>query len=153
MKLLRPFGVTAQVGYGFPTETSTTAFDPVSGLLTTTRDPQFLVWGGSLQYSMPYLKSYVQDFGFPEFANHLVPLVEWKLEMQTRNFDRAERTTGTINPGVVYIAEKYQLSLEAIIPVNRASGDGIGVIGQMHFFLEDIVPHSFIAKPIFGGEP
>jgi len=152
MKLLRPFGVTAKVGYSFPTESSTTAFDAGSGLLTTTRDPQFLVWGGSLQYSMPYLKSYVQDFGLPEFVNHLVPIVEWNLETQTNNFDGGERTTGTVNPGVVYIVNKYQLSFEAIMPVNHASGDGVGVIGNVTFFFENIFPHSFIAKPLFGAD-
>jgi hypothetical protein len=151
MKLLRPFGVTAQVGYSFPTESSTTAFDAGSGLLTTTRNPQFLVWGGSLQYSMPYLKSYVQDFALPEFVNHLVPIVEWNLETQTSDFDGGERTTGTIDPGLVYIVKKYQLSVEAIIPVNRASGDGVGVIGNLHFFLENIFPHSPLGRPLFGG--
>ena len=64
MKLLRPFGVTAQVGYSFPTESSAVV-DNGSGPLITTRNPQFLVWGGSLQYSMPYLKLYVEDFGLP----------------------------------------------------------------------------------------
>ena len=27
-------------------------------------------WGGSLQYSMPYLKSAVVDLGLPDFFNH-----------------------------------------------------------------------------------
>jgi hypothetical protein len=34
-----------------------------------------------------------------------------------------ERTTGTINPGLIYVGDTYQLAVEAIIPVNRASGD------------------------------
>jgi hypothetical protein len=93
-----------------------------------------------------------QDFGLPDFVNHLVPIVEWNLETQTSNFDGGERTTGTINPGVVYIVSKYQVSLEAIIPVNQTSGDGVGVIGNLHFFFESIFPHSFIAKPLFGGD-
>jgi hypothetical protein len=150
MKLFRPLGLTTQVGYAMPTEDRTTESN--AGVPTTTLNPQFLVWGGSLQYSMPYLKSYVQDFDLPEFVNHLVPLVEWNLETQTSNFDGGERTTGTANPGLVYIVNTYQLSVEAVIPINRPSGDGLGVIGQMHFFFENIFPHSFIAKPIFGAE-
>ena len=47
-------------------------------------------------------------------------------ETQAANFDGKDRTTGTINPGLIYNTEKYQLSLEAILPVNRASGDGLG---------------------------
>ena len=58
--------------------------------------PKFLTYGGSLQYSMPYLKSSVKDLGLPEFLNHLIPLVEWSLTTEVSNFDGEERTTGTI---------------------------------------------------------
>jgi hypothetical protein len=149
-ELLRPFGVTAQIGYSFPTESSAAVLDNDSGLLTTARNPQFLVWGGSIQYSMPYLKSYVEDLGLPGFVNHLVPIVEVSLESQTTNFDGGRITTGTISPGVFYITDKYQLGVEAVIPANRASGDGVGVIGNVHFYLENIYPNS-LGKPLFGS--
>ena len=87
---------------------------------------------GSIQYSMPYLKSAVEDLSLPDFVNRLIPLVEWNLQTQTNNFNGEERTTGIINPGIIYVADKFQLSVEAIIPVNRASGDGVGAIGQLH---------------------
>ena len=99
---------------------------------------------------MPYLKSSVQDLGLPAFLNRMVPLVEWNLATQVSNFDGGERTTGTINPGVIYVADKYQLGVEAIIPVNRASGDGVGVIGQLHLYLDDIFPNS-LGKPLFAA--
>jgi hypothetical protein len=60
-----------------------------------------------------------------------------------------ERTTGTVNPGLLYVADKYQLGVEAIIPINRASGDGMGVIGNVHLFLEDILTNS-VGKPLFA---
>ena len=41
---------------------------------------------------------------------------------------------------MIYVADKFQLAAEAIIPINRASGDDVGVIGQMHFYLDDIFP-------------
>ncbi len=150
MKLFKPFAVTAQLGYGIPTKSSVTAADEASGLLITTPNPQTFNWGGTLQYSMPYLKSSVQDFGLPEFINHLIPLVEWNLSTETANFDDEERTTGTINPGVIFVANKFQLAVEAIIPVNRASGDDVGVMGQLHLYLDDIFPRS-IGKPLFGA--
>jgi hypothetical protein len=150
LKLLRPFAVTAQVGYAVPTKSSSGRINEDSGLFETTSNPQLLVWGGTLQYSMPYLKSSVRDFGVPEFFNHLIPLVELDLASEVSNFDNEERTTGTVNPGVIYVGNKYQLAAEAIIPINRASGDGIGVIGQLHFYLDDIFPNS-IGKPIFPG--
>ena len=106
-------------------------------------------WGGTLQYSMPCLKSSVQDFGLPAFINRMIPIVEWNLSTEVSNFSGEERTTGTINPGAIYVADKFQLAVEAIIPVNRASGDNVGVMGQLHLYLDDIFPHS-IGKPLFG---
>ena len=152
MKFFKPLAVTAQLGYSIPTESSTTEFDVATGLLTTTPNPRFFNWGGSLQYSMPYLKSSVQDLGLPDFLNRMVPLVEWNLSTQVSNFDGGERTTGTINPGVIYVADKYQLGVEAIVPVNRASGDGVGVIGQLHLYLDDIFPNS-LGRPLFAATP
>jgi hypothetical protein len=149
MKFFKPLAVTAQLGYSIPTESSTTEFDAETGL-TTTPIPRFFNWGGSLQYSMPYLKSSVQDLGLPTFLNRMVPLVEWNLSTQVSNFDGGERTTGTINPGVIYVAEKYQVGVEAIVPVNRASGDGVGVIGQLHLYLDDIFPNS-LGRPLFAA--
>ena len=148
MKFFKPLAVTAQVGYSIPTESSTTEVD--AGLLTTRPNPQFLNYGGSVQYSMPYLKSSVQDLGLPTFLNRMVPLVEWNLLTQVSDFNGEERTTGTVNPGVIYVADKYQLGVEAIIPINRASGDGVGVIGQLHLYLDDIFPNS-LGKPLFGA--
>ena len=148
MKLLRPFAVTAQVGYAVPTRSSSNGINEDSGLFETTPNPQVLVWGGTLQYSMPYLKSSVRDFGLPEVINHLIPIVELNLASEVSNFDDEERTTGTVNPGLIYVGNKYQLAAEAIIPINRASGDGVGVIGQLHFYLDDIFPNS-LGRPIF----
>ncbi len=148
--LLKPFAITGQVGYALPTKDSTTAVDETTGLIDTTPNAHSIVWGGTLQYSMPYLKSSVRDFGLPEFVNHLIPLVELDLSSEVSNFDGEEPTTGTVNPGVIYVADKFQLAAEAIIPINRASGDGIGVVGQLHLYLDDIFPRS-IGKPLFGG--
>ena len=53
---------------------------------------------------------------------------------------RVNEPTGTINPGVVYMAESYQLGVEAIIPLDRASGDDIGVIGNVTGAIVPSVP-------------
>jgi hypothetical protein len=39
---------------------------------------------------------------------------------------------------------------EAMIPLNSASGHGIGVVGELHFFFDDIFPNT-LGKPIFTG--
>jgi len=109
------------------------------------------VWGGSLQYSLPYLKSAVVDLGLPDFFNHLIPLVEVSLQTPVSNtFSSGTVTTGTINPGVIWVGKYYQVGVEAMIPVNRQSGTSVGAIAQLHLFLDDIFPNS-IGRPIFGN--
>jgi hypothetical protein len=147
----RAFAITGQVGYAIPGTRSTTTVDPDTGDLDTEFNPRVLVWGASLQYSMPYLKSAVVDLGLPDVINHLIPLVEASLATPVSNtLTSGTVTTGTINPGVIYVGDTFQVGLEAMIPVNRQSGTGVGVIGQLHWFLDDIFPNS-IGKPLFGN--
>ena len=150
LQYLKPFAITAQVGYSVPTQSATTSVDPDSDNAITTPNPQFLMYGGSLQYSMPYLKSNVVDLQLPEFINHVIPIVEWRLQAQATNFNGAERTTGTINPGLIWVGNYFQVGAEAIIPVNSASGHGVGAIAQLHLYLDDIFPTS-IGKPLFAS--
>jgi hypothetical protein len=70
LRLLRPLAVTTELGYSFPTQSSTSEFE--AGVRTQTNNPQFLIWGGSVQYSMPYLKARVKDFGLPQFVNRFL---------------------------------------------------------------------------------
>jgi hypothetical protein len=108
-------------------------------------------WGATLQYSMPYLKSAVVDLGLPDFVNRLIPIVEASLQTPVSNTATSGTvTTGTINPGIIYVGDKYQVAIEAMIPVNRQSGGNVGVIAQLHFFLDDIFPNS-LGRPIFAN--
>jgi hypothetical protein len=152
---IRPVAITGQVGYAIPGRNSTTTFgvDPDSGapITDTEFNPRVLNWGGTIQYSMPYLKSAVIDLGLPDFVNHLIPLVEANLQTPVANrFTSGTRTTGTINPGVIWVGKSFQFGIEALIPINRQSGTNIGVIAQLHFYLDDIDPRG-IGKPIFGN--
>jgi hypothetical protein len=152
---VRPVAVTGQVGYAIPGRHSTTTFgiDADTGLqaFDTEFQPRVLNWGATVQYSMPYLKSAVMDLGLPEFINHLIPLVEANLQTPVANtLTSGTATTGTINPGVIWVGNKFQVAVEALIPVNRQSGSNVGVIAQLHLYLDDIDPKG-IGKPIFGG--
>jgi hypothetical protein len=152
---IRPVAVTAQVGYAIPGRRSTTAFgiDPDSGdpTIDTEFHPRVLNWGGTIQYSMPYLKSAVYDLGLPDFINRFIPLVEATLQTPVSNtFTSGTQTTGTINPGFIWIGNGFQVGVEALIPINRQSGTNVGVIAQLHFYLDDLDPHG-IGKPIFGN--
>jgi len=123
---LRAFAVTGEVGYQIPSR----SFDDVAG----TPIPQVLAWSGSIQYSMPYLKSEIIDLQLPDFINHLIPIVEFSMSTPVaNNFGMSFVTTGTINPGVIWVGSYFQVGLEAQVPVNRESGHGIGVIGQLLF--------------------
>jgi len=139
----RPIAVTGQIGYQIPTR----SFDLVQGTFI----PQVLVYGMSLQYSLPYLKSEVIDLQLPNFINHLIPIVEAQLSTPVaNNFGNSSVTTGTINPGVIWVGDYFQVGLEAIVPVNRESGSAVGVLGQLHFYLDDMFPTT-IGRPLLGS--
>jgi hypothetical protein len=140
---IRAFAVTGQVGYQIPTS----SFDFTQNAFI----PQQLVYGASLQYSMPYLKSEIIDLGLPDFINHLIPIIEVSLTTPvSNNFGNPYTTTGTVNPGVIWVGSYFQVGLEAMVPINRQSGTGVGVIGQLHLYLDDMFP-STVGQPLFGG--
>ena len=58
----RPLAVTGQIGYQIPTM----SYDVGQGAFI----PQVLVYGASVQYSMPYLKAEVKDLHLADFINH-----------------------------------------------------------------------------------
>ncbi len=155
MPWLRPIAVTGQVGYAIPGRHSTTIFgiDPDTGdpTVDTQFHPRVLRWGGTVQYSMPYLKTAVVDLGLPDFINRFIPLVEATLQTPVGNtFTSGTVTTGTVNPGFIWVGNTFQIGVEALIPINRQSGSAVGAIAQLHFYLDDIDPRG-IGRPIFGN--
>jgi hypothetical protein len=87
-----------------------------------------------------------------EFFRRLVPITEFTFSKPIANFALGtNQATGTIQPGAIYMADTWQFALEAVIPMNAESGHGVGVVGELHFVLDDIFPNS-LCKPIFGGK-
>ena len=137
----RPVAVTGQIGYQIPT----------ASVSQGANVPQALFYGATLQYSMPYLKSEVKDLQLPDFINHLIPIVEMQLTTPVaNNFGNSNLTIGTINPGVIWVGSYFQVGLEAVVPINGASGSGVGVLGQLHLYLDDMFPTTF-GQPLIGG--
>lgn len=133
----RPFAVTGLVGYALPSR----SHDGPDA------NPRVLRYGVALEYSLPYLSSHVKDLGLPDFVNHLTPLIEASFETPVANTaDR--RTTGTVNPGLIWSGRRFQLGAEATLPINRQSGRGAGFLVQVHFFIDDLFPRS-IGRPIW----
>ena len=139
----QPFAVTAEASYDVPTS----SFDLAAGAFI----PQTVSWSGSLQYSLAYLHANVIDLGLPDFFNHLIPLVEATFQTPVaNNFGNSYVTTGFIYPGVIWVGSYFQVGLEAIIPINKESGSGIGVLGQLHLYLDDMFPNTF-GQPLIGA--
>jgi hypothetical protein len=133
---LRPFAVTGNLGFDFPTKTESAG----------TPNPNNFNYGFALEYSLPYLQCCVKDIGLREPFNRLIPLVEVAF---TTPITRAEgvQTVGTIQPGIIWSGTYFQIGAEAILPVNKASGRGFGGVVQFHVYLDDLFPRS-IGKPI-----
>ncbi len=136
----RPIAVTGLVGYGLPTRGRDKAGD---------LNPYSLTGGFSVQYSLPYLVSQVRDPGWPAWVGRLTPLVEVTFDQPLRH-GGGEGLTGTVNPGVLWTGKRVQWGIEAIIPLNSDSGDGIGWAVQTHWFLDDLLPGS-LGRPIWSG--
>ena len=133
---LRPFALTGNLSFDFPTQ-ATTAGVP---------NPNNFNYGFAVEYSIPYLQSQVKDLGLGPPFNRMIPLVEFAL---TSPFNRGQSgmTTGTVQPGVIWAGQTFQVGAEMIIPTNSLSGHGIGGVVQLHFYLDDLFPHS-IGRPI-----
>ena len=146
LAFLKPFALTGQLGVTFPTRAATVTVTDEG--TTTDPHPNVLQWGLVLEYSIPYLQSVVKDLGLPAPFNRLFPVVE--LSFQSPLNRGGGQTTGTINPGLIWAGQFMQVGVEAIIPLNAQSGHNVGVIGQLHFYLDDLFP-KFFGKPLFGG--
>ncbi|HLY78258.1 MAG TPA: hypothetical protein VKQ70_02720 [Caulobacteraceae bacterium] len=127
----RPFALTGVIGYSVPLEHDAT---------------RSLETGFALEYSLRYLASHVRDLGLPTVVNQLTPLIE--VQLQTPLGVARTPAPGTINPGVLWSGQHMQLGLEAMVPINSASGHNVGAVFQVHWFLDDLFPKS-LGKPIW----
>jgi hypothetical protein len=148
----RPFALTGTVGYSITSSKKVTSpvVDPDIGItgLDIEHVSNTINYGFALQYSNFYLRANIHDFGLPEWVNRLTPLVEFNFV--TPVTDRyGEKTIGTINPGIIWSGQSMQFGVEAIIPVTKATGKSVGIIAQLHFYLDDIFPQT-IGRPLLG---
>ena len=152
LELLKPFAVTGAIGVAIPSR----KFNKIretedDGTVITEKEknPTVVQWGFTFQYNLQYLQSYVRDVGLPQPFSRMIPIVELSLETPT-NDPKTTRTTGTVNPGIIWFGKYVQLGLEAVVPINTASGKNVGVLGQVHFYLDDILPQVFSWTPFSG---
>jgi hypothetical protein len=134
---LRPFAITGNLGFDFPTKTESAGVP----------NPNNFTYGFAFEYSLPYLQCCVKDVGLREPFNRLIPLVEVAFTTPINRITPGVTTTGTIQPGIIWAGQYFQIGAEAILPVNRATGHGFGGVVQLHFYLDDLFPRS-IGRPI-----
>jgi hypothetical protein len=149
---LRPLALTGALGLDIPTRrfNQTISVDD-EGEVEVERElnAKTMQWGFSLQYNLQYLQSFVRDVGLPAPFNRMIPVVEFAMQTPIEG-PRAGHTTGTINPGLIWFGRYFQLGLEAVIPVNNRTGHNVGVLAQIHFYLDDIAPRIFTWTPLHG---
>ncbi|SOE82385.1 hypothetical protein SAMN05446927_5715 [Caballeronia arationis] len=124
---MRPIAITAEAA---------------PALTTGAGQPNAFNYGFTFQYSLPYLQQHVHDLGLPQPLANIIPIVEVPLSRSQG------QTTGTVNPGFIWINRYGQVGVEAQIPINRASGSHVGILMQAHIFFDDIAPTT-IGKPLF----
>ncbi len=59
------------------------------------------------------------------------------------------KTAANMSPGVAYVADSWQVSVEAVVPLNAEAGHGAGVRTQLLLFLDDLAP-SIFGKPLLS---
>jgi hypothetical protein len=111
--------------------------------------PDVVMAGFAIEYSIPYLESKVRAFNIPDLIRGLTPITELFL---TTPAGQAHGTANTalIAPGVSYAGEGWQFGIEAMIPMTRATGKGLGVTAQFHVWLDYLFPNS-IGRPVFSS--
>ncbi|MBV9630867.1 MAG: hypothetical protein JO230_22430 [Xanthobacteraceae bacterium] len=146
---LRPFAITGVLSAEVPTAgTSMTLDNSIAGQLVPEpfSTSTVLHWGLSIQYSTFYLTPRFTPGRLPnqEPLYQFIPLVELAVDSPV-----GKPSVATVNPGLVYVADKYQIGAEAILPLNGAAGHSTGVRAQLLLFTDDLLP-SLFGKPVFG---
>jgi hypothetical protein len=133
---LHPFAVTARIGYEIPDRTGADT-------------PRMLQTGIAVEYSLRYLEGNVRYIGLPEFIDRLTPVVELSIETPVSHAPGLG-TTGFVGPGLIYSADTFDIGAEALIPINRETGTGAGIMAMLHVRLEALFPDT-IGRPLWSG--
>jgi hypothetical protein len=143
---LRPLAITGEVDYNMPTTTI--------NALDGSQNPYSFTYGATLQYSLLYRNSYVQEV--PDAFKRLIPAFEVVLNTPTSNISPPDlgsfspyTTTGVFGPSLYYIGQYFEIGVMAQFPINQASGKHVGALAVLDLFLDDILPNS-LGKPLFG---
>jgi hypothetical protein len=164
---LRPLTISATAAVAVPTDSFTsaslgmidgrradagafTSLTPVftgATALSDTINPKILQLGFALEYSLVTNEYTGPNRTGTRYPQGWVPLVEFTMQTPL-NGPLAGRTTGTVNPGVIWVSRYLQIAAEAIVPIDAHSGRDVGARVQAHLYLPAIFPD---LKPMFGN--
>jgi hypothetical protein len=108
--------------------------------------PDLLATGVVVEYSLPYLESKVAPVPLPELLRGMTPMTEFFLTTPTGRSHGAT-TNAVVAPGVSYAGAGWEFGIEAMLPLTRAAGSGLGVTAQFHLALDYLFPD--LARPLF----
>src|SRR5437879_788882 len=139
---LRPLTISATAAVAMPTDPVSLTTTPLSSgatTLTETINPKILQLGFALEYSLVTNRYTGANRTGTRYPEGWVPLVEFTTSTPL-NGPNAGKTSGTVNPGVIWVSRHLQVGVEAIIPMNAQSGRDVGVRAQAHLYLPAIFP-------------
>lgn len=129
---LKPFAVSGFAGYQLADAAA--RVDQITG-------------GFAIAYSIPYREALVHSDDLPAVIRATTPMVEFLGATPSRG----GTTTLTVAPGFAYAGEGWEFGIEATIPATEATGDGLGIIAQLHFGLDYLFPET-IGRPLLARE-
>jgi len=108
-----------------------------------------LQYGLIVEYSILYLQSFVKDMRLVWPLSRVVPMVEFTGSANI-NGNPLAHSGITAYPEATWAGRFYQVSVEAIVPLNQNAGHDVGVQGLIHLYLDDMFPDTYTWTPFYG---
>jgi hypothetical protein len=128
-KYLRPFAI--QGNFLYLTKTSGHANDAIEA-------------ANVLEYSAPYLSSFVRDVGLPWPLRNLIPFVEIDYEQIVNGRTNTTFPDIRLTPGVAYMDNWIEVAAATQFAVNNATipENHAAVLGLVDLFIDNLIPAS-----------
>ena len=138
VKYLRPFAVQGDAGF----EVS------IDHDRTTT-----FAHNIAIEYSIPYLQSFVRDFALPWPLSNLIADGEFNFEHGVNGAEHG-KTSAIATPGIVYMDRYIEFGVAGRFPLNQNTHQQLdwGIVWIVDIFIDDILPWTRW-QPIGGMQP
>jgi hypothetical protein len=95
----------------------------------------------AVEYSIPYLQSFVRDFGLGWPVKDFISDVEFNFEHGV-NGEAQGKTASFVTPGFVYMDRWVELGIAGRFPLNARAHEELdwGIIGIVDLFIDDLLP-------------